>query len=530
MADPITIDIEVEGGDEGARAVDRLAGSTRGLGTASQGTTTAVQAQARAQAQATAAQTAASTQAIAFTQKISAAANAVQSLVGQLGGGSRAAGLIGATTAAAAAGAQLGASFGPGGAVVGGILGATIPAIQAMISETNNATQAMSEFRSEAAQAATAFADAMSESRRLAARRSGDLSSLDTADLAQEIRERREDLLRGGDPSLTPQAREALSRRTLRQLDAAQAEAERREREPAPTSTGRSGFGPGFRDRALESGLSRTGDREPPAAGAAADPEAIRSDEEYNRAVQAIVDQEKALADARDEAHSAYMEGQREKLDILQEIAALEYEQANKAALEAQTQADIEGRERDKQKEYLEQASQQLSDLNAEKKAAYEQQVAEIQGVTEVVTGGMIEAFTALATGQKTAEQAFAGLLASFLQYIAERAALEAASEAAQAIASFARYDYSGGAMHLAAAGAFVGVAVAAGAGSVALSSAAQGPAPVDRSASQGGGGAQVSGDIVVNFNSPVVTAGTRAELGQELRATIGAAERRYGT
>jgi hypothetical protein len=120
-------------------------------------------------------------------------------------------------------------------------------------------------------------------------------------------------------------------------------------------------------------------------------------------------------------------------------------------------------------------------------------------------------------------------MLASFLSFIAEKAALEATMQFATGVANLAAGAYDKAALNFVAGAAFVGVAVAAGAGSIAMSSPPSG-APAEPESgrsdqSSGGGG----GSIVVNFNSPVLTAGTRAELGRELQQTIAAGSARYG-
>ena len=154
-------------------------------------------------------------------------------------------------------------------------------------------------------------------------------------------------------------------------------------------------------------------------------------------------------------------------------------------------------------------------------------------GVTSVIAGGLNDALQAIIAGNKTAEEAFTGLLASFLKYISEQSMLKAIYEYAEAIASFASYKYDQGAQHLAAGIAYTAVAVAAGAGAAALSapsakgSSEEKPASPESGRGDGGGG---GGDIVINWNSPVVTAGTRAELGRDMAGMIRAGTQRYGT
>jgi hypothetical protein len=129
--------------------------------------------------------------AIEFTQRLSGAASAVQSLSAQLGVQGGAAGLIGSLTASAAAGAQLGGTFGPQGALVGGILGAAIPAITMLIQRQDDATLAATRH----AEAVTTLANAL-EQQTTSARRAADVaagvfgSDTSTSDLAQIQRER----------------------------------------------------------------------------------------------------------------------------------------------------------------------------------------------------------------------------------------------------------------------------------------------------------------------------------------------------
>lgn len=128
--------------------------------------------------------------------------------------------------------------------------------------------------------------------------------------------------------------------------------------------------------------------------------------------------------------------------------------------------------------------------------------------------------------GTKSADEAFLGLLKSFLEMISQQATLSAGKEFAEAAAAFARYDYGGGAAHIGAGVAFTAVAVATGIGAAAIQppQAAQPAEPV-----RSEGSSERGGDTVVNFNSPVVTSGTRAELGREIRGLVDSADARYG-
>lgn len=133
----------------------------------------------------------------------------------------------------------------------------------------------------------------------------------------------------------------------------------------------------------------------------------------------------------------------------------------------------------------------------------------------------MGKSIAAIATGEQTAEEAFQGLAKAFLEMISQYATLKAATEFAEAGAAFARYDYAGGAAHIGAGVAFTAVAVATGVGAAALGSAPSAPA---RPEAGGGTEAAQGGDVIINWNSPVITAGTQADLGRELQAAVSAA------
>jgi hypothetical protein len=127
--------------------------------------------------------------------------------------------------------------------------------------------------------------------------------------------------------------------------------------------------------------------------------------------------------------------------------------------------------------------------------------------------------------GGEDAGKVFQGLLSDFLGFISQQAALKAAFEFAEAIATF---PY-GTAQHVAAGLGFTAVAVAAGVGSVAVAPPSTGGAPANPPANQS---PQQSGssNVTINWNSPVVTAQDRAELGRSLTQTIGSSTRRFAS
>lgn len=185
-----------------------------------------------------------------------------------------------------------------------------------------------------------------------------------------------------------------------------------------------------------------------------------------------------------------------------------------------------------------EREKERIAELTERRKAAAEEEYElareqmqktadDAMGVLGPAMSGLTDVLSNVIAGTESADHAFQGLLASFLEMISQKAALEAAGQFAAAVASFASQDYGGGALHLAAGVAWTAVAVAAGAASVAVAppAASAQPANPQQNATPGGGG----GDTIVNLNGAVVTAGTRAELGRELGTLIEAGGRRFG-
>jgi DNA repair exonuclease SbcCD ATPase subunit len=246
--------------------------------------------------------------------------------------------------------------------------------------------------------------------------------------------------------------------------------------------------------------------------------------ERYQDALDRAREQQEAMIALEEESKARREEALAEILD--------QEEQKREAYQETiRLQAEAEAEALEEQKDKALEAAEQIADANEARLDAAREQVAGYKEVTDVIVGGLTDALASIADGSKTAESAFLGLLAGFLKFVAEKAALSAAEEAAQAIAAYARYDYSSGAQHTAAAVAFGAVAIAAGAGSAAASSAASSAGRAsepERGRSQGGGD-RSGGQIVINFQSPVITSGTRAELGRELQQTIEAGRSRYG-
>lgn len=531
---------------------------------------------ARAQQQATQEQTRASTEAIQFATRIAGAANAVQTLVSQLGGTGRAAGLVGAVANSTAHFAQLGAAVGPGGAVVGGIVGALIPAIQSLRRESDDAATAAANLNADLATLIQRAEQARQQTELLRRLENGEGSvteqgayqqrSVDRQELTRRalagdagaIRALRQqgvtghaddygtfdaitdavDRATGGTGTVSTQLTESERAILTANFDAHGREATRRGTllaesvdrqydQSAIASAGRTARARGGGGNSARRG-SNAGVRGRPQSGeeldAIGEQQAIS---EQNAALERQVRIRQELAQQREHAEE-------------QESRQAEAENQRAELLEQQMQAI---REKDEAADRVAQGRHQKDEQDkAAQQEARQQQAREYQQTTGAIVGAVVEAGVAMASGQESASEAFKHMLASFLAYISQRSALEAASEYAQAIASFARYDYSGGAQHAAAGVAFTAVAIAAGVGSGALNaSAAQeaaarknesgggrdsGPArvPSKRSSDEGGGPKVVN----VLFNSAVVTANTTDELGRRLGRMVASSAVRH--
>lgn len=518
----VTYRVRAEGAEEAGRAVDGVADSFESLSGRAEEASRSQQAFAERAREST-------QQSIAFTQRVSAAANAVQSLVGQLGGGSRTAGLVGALTASAAAGAQLGAAFGPGGALLGALTSA-LPVIAQMTGLIEDQATAHDRARRAADQQAEAL-DRLAERQRVIASIGRDDASDDDVargayaiqgDLATARADLRRVRGRGGDDAqaaarvreLERALRVASSQLQRRQERAAGAEgAELLEqmvalaRDPSRRSGG--GRGGESEEEALEAQyqamLERRRDYEAQVDALKAEVDQVRRAEEdeardlEERARQASLDAEQAASEQRIEIMER--EGER-----LREIA------------EGRRAEEAEMRERQREEEI----------------AAFDQRVEDHQHFADLATAAtrsLVTTFAAIASGTEDAGQAFKGLLADFLVFISEKAILQAAAEYADAAGAFARYDYGGGAAHIAAGVAWTGVAIAAGAGAAALSAPSP---PADNASarpraeqSQGGSGGNVT--YVYQLNGPTLTAQGDALLGRRLNAIGERGTRRFG-
>ena len=565
--DGLDIRINVEGGEEGAAettnlaaAINNLASKVDGLKTSSTSAEREVKkladAEKRAEdhARGMAAATQASVQqSIQFTQRIAGAAAAVQSLSAAFGTTGSAAGLIARVAQSTAAMTQLGASFGPQGAVVGGIVGFFLPAIEGIIGAQARAEAATRSHREEIArlgvaaeEAADHIRDYNSASSRIG-RAQGEVgreaagaqleralagtfrdgSEAETAIPLLEERRRELERNRGtrssgvsGASFLAGQAAGGVRGQAVSPFDA---QIENLDAAIASAREAAEGF------REIEDRVRLGGGTTTTRGGGGAS----ESDGEQAR----LMANHAAEMRAAEEANAAE---QRRLVAIQDEIVARtalgELQRTQAAERKAEIGEGIERAEALYQAEVAraEALSEMLKQKAQDTQEAHEAQVQSYQAVTGVIVGGLTDALSAIIAGQKSAEEAFLSLLASFLQFISEQAAIKAAFEFAEAIASIPAAPLV--ASHLAAGIAFTGVAVAAGAGSavagaaagdVAAKSAAakEKPASPESRSSGGGGGSQT----VVNFNSPVLAYGSVDDLGRRVGQMVAASERRVG-
>jgi hypothetical protein len=512
VANPIDILVRFLGGAEASRGIDNVSNRVENL---------------------SAQQTAAATSAIVFGQRLAAAANAIQGLTSALGIESETAGLIGRITQTSTAMAQLGQTFGPQGALVGGIIGAAIPAIQALSQQMHAQEEVIRQLRENADNLVESYDEILSRINRVnseRARESRVSMGLGTSAEQQAFVEQRQQeetaarmrveaaLMELNNASMSEMA---TATQNLRAAEQAQREAAQRITQAQEAQRMAAADAAGDAERMMEELMS---------AGEQAQTQARRGGGRRRAETPqaAAVDEGDAMAVVRDilrEQNDALRE-QEELMRGINELKDEAQEKDERLAARADAAAERE-------KDRLEEQQDKLNEAADQARQRHEEQVEGYKSVMGVVVGGLNDALQSIISGQKTAGEAFEGLLASFLKYISEQSMLKAIFEYAEAIASFASYRIDQGAQHLAAGAAYTAVAVAAGAGSVALS-APSGATPSDQkpagpeagAAGEGRGG----GDVVINWNSPVVTAGTRAELGRDMASMIRAGSQRFGT
>lgn len=440
--------------------------------------------------------------AIEFTTRLAGAASAVAGLAASIGGESEAAGLVARVAQLSAAGAQLGNSFGPQGALVGGIAGlatATIPALIEALFGVPEAQEAVEDSTRDTTSAIQAQERA---TRDATAALTDFLAQASTAGRRREV-QGQEEVLRG-----LLEQRDALLRtgRAVDVLEARGVEDEIRNMQAAIASQ--------LDTLQQEEREIRTAQERRAGGGAARRAEA-EAEREFQRAIADTVREYNALAAAAARAKAEEqerldeIERKEETIDRLRERRQEEFARRSLAQLQREQRERTEALDRETERR--------------------EEELAVFSDLATNVSRGVVDAVSAIASGSKTAEEAFKGMLASFLSSIAEMALIEAAKEYAAAIASFARYDFGSGAQHIAAGVAYTGVAIATGAAAGAIMAppaAGGGPERPDAARPSGDGGRVVN---VVNWNAPAVVAGSEAEAGRTLDRLGRRASQRFG-
>lgn len=485
MAEPIQISVDFTGGEAGARGIGQVTAALGALDTqaeSAQQSTAAVDGNFDAFARG----------GQSFVQRVQGMAGATQSLVSALGSSNRTAGLVASLAGSTAQFAAMGAMLGPAGAVVGGVAGFAAGVIglasahrevRPEIEETTEAIRAEGEAALTASEAMAQFLESVTTASRVEGLRS----------LSDQITSLTDEMYRLRDAGDGIGAEVMAERiRTLQRLESS--ERANLDEETRTTGRPRTGRGGGGRerqgdDRGLYDALSND-------LGGVS----VQEDEMERR--RALIERE---LDVEAEMNQAAADAELERQQLL-----------------AEGRLAIKERELEESERLEQEHEDRLNELKERALAQREQQGEEIVSLFSGTTKLIGDAIKDIATGEKTSEEAFKGLAAAFLEMISQYASLKAATEFADAAASFARYDYGGGAAHIGAGLAFTAVAVATGVGAAVLNAPPSAPARPEASTQDSGG--SNGGDVYIAWNSPVVTAGTRAELGREISTMVGEA------
>jgi len=459
-------------------------------------------------------------------QRVQGVASAVQTLASSFGSENRTGSLVASVAGATAQFAAMGAMLGPTGAVVGGIAGLAAGLFN-VVTASDSSRSAIEQLR-ETMQNATTDADryaaalalvrgedeAAARSERARAIRGENWAALNlpNEELRAEIRAREAEINQLIDQygaAAESGTRVAALREDIRRLEIlASVESETTIfAEPAAASAParRGGGGGGRRRRDVFEMLGGAASNED-IAGISAEFERLAAERAEREAeANALIEEKRnahyeALKEMAIEAQDAELERQREVNEALAEMENERQERIREGQL-----AMKENQEADEER-----SLERRRSLNGE-----------LMGLLGDATMAFGKSLAAIATGEQTAEEAFQGLAKAFLEMISQYATLKAATEFAEAASSFAKYDMAGGAAHIGAGVAFTAVAVATGVGAAALGQAPSAPARPEATT----GGQEVSGgNVVINWNSPVITASTMPELGRELKTAIDAA------
>lgn len=512
---PIQIEVQFEGAEQAARELGRVSNSVEQVGRTANTAGNSVESFARG-FQNTA-------------QRIQGVAGAVQSLASSFGSENRTGSLVASVAGATAQFAAMGAMLGPTGAIVGGIAGLAAGLFN-VVTASDSSRSAIEQLR-ETLQNATTDADryaaalalirgedeAAARSERARAVRGEDWTALNLADeeLRAEIRVRQaeiDQLIEEYGAAAESGTRIAALREDIRRLEilsTVESEVVIFDEPPAAPAAAPVRRGGGGRRREL------TMPEELLAGGGASRDDISELGAEMDRLAAERAEREAETNALIEEKRNEHYEALKEMAIAAQDAELERQREVNEALAEMENERQERIREgqlamKENQEDEEERSLERRRSLNGE-----------LMGLLGDATMAFGKSLAAIATGEQTAEEAFQGLAKAFLEMISQYATMKAATEFADAAASFAKYDYAGGAAHIGAGVAFTAVAVATGVGAAALGSAPSAPArPETGGPAEGGAG----GDVIINWNSPVITAGTQAELGRELQAAVSAA------
>lgn len=553
--EPIVIEVEFNGATEAARGAKSVGKSVADMA---------------------AQQTAAATKAIAFAQRIQAASSAVSQLADSLGVEGSASGLIARMASTSSSFAQMGLVLGPSGALVGGITGALLPAlgsIRESMSELEERNREARERIEELEEAHESAVRAIRESTEAIDEQSAALltasermrgfirtlsvgglqdqafdAAAQISELSNQLASVNDEIRTLGNATGSNAAMRLLEMRERAaeltdQIRRLSAEVETTQTEIRANTAPRRDSG---RAEEVDRLAGQINEIQTPTVSAATSPETRAAIEQIQRlrevaeaAFRAINEhsadfdeQLRTAATAIADVEIATQSLSRTEADLARQREEDHTRRVEQMELEKEKGRQLADEEHQRVIDRMHQTAEYedaLMEANRRLEEAYRAQAESYKETTGVIVGGLADALAQVIAGQKSAEEAFKGLLASFLKFISEQSILKAASEYAFAIADFASQNYGGGAAHLAAGVAFTAVAVAAGAGSAALSApsgSAGGPEEGRSSRDNEGGG---GGTVVINYNSPVIALSDRAQMGRELRGLMSDADSRFG-
>lgn len=527
-----------------AQVVSGLAGNIGQLQAAETSETQATTQSANAHQQQAQAQGQAGQAAVQFGQRIAGVANAVQSLVSRLGSRDQTAGLVGSIASTTAQFASMGAALGPQGAVGGAVVGFTAAIYELAQAHTAAAEAAHDQ---QMAEAALASARAQAAGARALAGGGTDAdvqqviqTQLETIERARsrmaDLRSIQEDVTDGfAGPLASGRALVAMATggaTVETQLQRLQDEIDQAQRtidhlhDTTQDSTGLAGLGSheqDFTQRGLTAATGGPAHRSSAGGGAGVSPE-----EQEQERLLALLEQTNETRRLGAQLAEQYSQQTQEGTK-----AEAEAERAYQAQLRA-TQRQEEEADRARHKG-IQQAMRDEDDRKRKLQQEAQQRQQEGQQATGAIISDLTNVFSIMAQGQMDAAHGAEMLLAAFLQYISQRATIEALAQVAQALGSYP--DFGGMALHFAAAAGWAAVAIATGVGGAALASDAQSKgaaaqsqaqsqpsSPQPHSGNEKGGG----NTYVINWNAPVVTAQTEAQLGRGVRRIVDRAAQRF--